>query len=256
MNSRSRPPVRPGLAVFLDVDGTLLDLAPTPAAARPHPDTIQLLLDASRALDGAVALVSGRSIDQLDKMFFPLFLPVAGLHGLEHRNEKGQRVSHADPGKLDPVRERLRLFVEATPGLLLEDKQLGIAVHYRAAPQLESAVINEIVSASRQLGVARHIQLGDKVAELKAGIRNKGSAVCDFMQEPPFAGRCPVFVGDDLTDMDAFEWAIANGGFGVAVGERVQSSFALTDSREVGRWIEALIAASEPASAPSAGSGA
>ena len=142
---------------------------------------------------------------------------------------------------------RLRLFVEATPGLLLEDKLLGIAVHYRAVPELESAVINEIVAASRQLGVARHIQLGDKVAELKAGIRNKGSAVCDFMQEAPFAGRRPVFVGDDFTDLDAFEWVIAHGGFGVAVGERVQSNYALADSRAVGRWIEDLIAVSKPA---------
>jgi trehalose 6-phosphate phosphatase len=245
MSSPLRPPAQTGLALFLDVDGTLMDLAPAPDDARLHPGTVPLLERASASLDGALALVSGRSIDQLDRLVQPLRLPVAGVHGLERRNAHGVRQAYATARSLDPVRESLREFVDSVPGLLLEDKSLGIAIHYRTVPSAARAVWATVSAASALLGNATSVQEGDMVVELKAGLRNKASAVSEFMQEVPFRSRTPVFVGDDVTDQDALQWVSANGGFAVAVGERVTGNYRLDDCLEVARWIEGLIAVNE-----------
>jgi trehalose 6-phosphate phosphatase len=238
-----RPPARPGLALFLDVDGTLMDLAPAPDEARLRPDTVPLLARAIESLHGALALVSGRSIDQIDRLVWPLVLPVAGVHGLERRTAQGDRVAHAKSSSLDPVRQSLREFVESVPGLLLEDKFLGIAIHYRRVPDMAIDVLAAVTAASRQLNDSVSVQTGDMVVEIKAGLRNKGSAVAEFMQEKPFSGRTPAFVGDDVTDQDALHWVTAKGGFAVAVGGRVSGNYRLDGCSEVARWIEELIAA-------------
>jgi trehalose 6-phosphate phosphatase len=242
MSSLLRPPAQTGLALFLDVDGTLMDLAPAPDEARLHPGTVPLLERASAALDGALALVSGRSIDQLDSLVLPLRLPVAGVHGLERRTAQGERLTYATARSLDPVRQSLRGFVDSVPGLLLEDKVLGIAIHYRSVPAAAQAVLGIVTAASAQLGGATSVQKGDMVVELKAGLRNKASAVSEFMQELPFRGRTPVFVGDDVTDQDALQWVSAHCGFAVAVGGRVTGNYRLDGCLEVARWIEGLIA--------------
>jgi trehalose 6-phosphate phosphatase len=206
MTTVLRPPARPGLALFLDVDGTLMDLAPAPDEARLRPDTVPLLARAIESLDGALALVSGRSIDQIDRLVWPLRLPVAGVHGLERRTAQGYRIAHATSRALDPVRQSLRQFADSVPGLLLEDKLLGIAIHYRRVPDMARDVLAAVTAASRQLNDSVSVQTGDMVVEIKAGLRNKGSAVAEFMQETPFNGRKPAFVGDDVTDQDALHW--------------------------------------------------
>jgi len=235
------PPAQTGIALFLDVDGTLMDLAPAPDDARLRADTVPLLQRAFDALDGAVALVSGRSINKVDQLVWPLCLPTAGVHGLERRTAQGQHLLHADGQSLDPVRQSLRDFVRSVPGLLLEDKALGLAIHYRNVPDAAPEVMSALIAASKRLDESTSVQLGNMVIELKAGPRNKGSAVADFMREHPFSGRKPVFAGDDITDEDALQWVAAHGGFGVAVGRRVSSTYRLDDSRAVALWIEQLI---------------
>lgn len=237
------PPVPGRVALFLDVDGTLVDIAPTPAEAHAHPATISLLRDVAAALQGAVALVSGRSIQQVDQMFSPLTLPTAGTHGLERRDAMGAIVVDANPMALDAARDRLHEFVRNTPGLLLEDKRLGLAVHYRRSPAAEAVVVKEILDVATSLGTRAHTQFGSMVAELKAGHGTKASAVAAFMAAAPFAGRVPVFVGDDLTDLDAFEWVEAHGGFAVSVGDRVRATYRLADAAGVHAWLRLLIAA-------------
>jgi trehalose 6-phosphate phosphatase len=243
MTTVLRPPARPGLALFLDVDGTLMDLAPAPDEARLRPDTVPLLARAIESLDGALALVSGRSIDQIDRLVWPLRLPVAGVHGLERRTAQGYRIAHATSRALDPVRQSLRQFADSVPGLLLEDKLLGIAIHYRRVPDMAMDVLAAITAASRQLHESVSIQTGDMVVEIKAGLRNKASAVAEFMQETPFSGRTPAFVGDDVTDQDALQWVTGKEGLAIAVGGRVTGNYRLDGSSEVALWIEELIAA-------------
>jgi trehalose 6-phosphate phosphatase len=243
MSTVLRPPVRPGLALFLDVDGTLMDLAPAPDEARLRPDTVPLLARAVESLDGALALVSGRSIDQVDRLVWPLRLPVAGVHGLERRTAQGDWVAHATPRILDPVRKSLREFVDSMPGLLLEDKFLGIAIHYRRVPDMAMDVLAAITAASRQLHESVSIQTGDMVVEIKAGLHNKASAIAEFMQEIPFSGRTPAFVGDDVTDQDALQWVTGKEGLAIAVGGRVTGNYRLDGSSEVALWIEELVAA-------------
>ncbi|MEO6186211.1 MAG: trehalose-phosphatase [Steroidobacteraceae bacterium] len=245
MSSPLWPPAQTGIALFLDVDGTLIDLAPAPDDARLRADTLALLQRAFDALDGALALVSGRSVNQVDQLVWPLCLPAAGVHGLERRTAQGQHVMHADGQSLEPVRRSLRDFAGSLPGLIFEDKTLGLAIHYRHVPGAEPQVLQAVMAAAAQLDGAATVQPGDMVIELKAGPLNKGSAVADFMREHPFSGRRPVFVGDDLTDEDALQWAAAHGGFGVAVGSRVSSTYRLQDSRAVAQWIEQLIEASK-----------
>jgi trehalose 6-phosphate phosphatase len=243
MTTVLRPPARPGLALFLDVDGTLMDLAPAPDEARLRPDTVPLLKRAVASLDGALALVSGRSIAQIDSLVWPLQLPVAGVHGLERRDAHGERLVHATAGSLDPARHLLQQFVDSIPGLLLEDKTLGIAIHYRRVPDKANDVLAAVAAAARQLNDSASVQTGDMVVEIKAGPRNKASAVAEFMQEAPFTGRIPAFVGDDVTDQDALHWVAEKGGFAIAVGTRVAGNYRLDGCSEVASWIEELIAA-------------
>ena len=156
-------------------------------------------------LGGAVALVSGRSIAYLDALFAPLQLPTAGLHGVERRKASGaiQGASYVD-AQLNAARTALASFVAAHPGTLLEDKDRSLAVHYRMAPAAEAAVRQAVAAVAKPMGTNYHIQEGNMVLEIKPYGFTKGTAVKEFMHEPPFSGRVPVFVGDDLTDEGGF----------------------------------------------------
>ncbi len=240
------PPLIRNAALFVDVDGTLLEFMPSPNDPKVTNETRALLLRAHIALEGAVALVSGRSIDQLDQMFAPLRLPAAGQHGQERRLSDGSVSGAGIPGAvLDPARHRLRQFLRKVPGVLLEEKTMGLALHFRRVPGVENQVVNEAISAAAELGDGVEIQLGSMVVELKAGRVNKASAVAAFMDEPPFTGRVPVFIGDDLTDVGALEWVAAHGGIAVAVGTRVRAPYWLHDSDAVHEWLMELVAAIE-----------
>lgn len=205
--------------LFLDVDGTLIDIAPTPDAVDVPPSLVAALQRAERALDGALALVSGRSIDQLDRLFAPLSLKASGAHGAEFRFGDGDaRWAKAAPIPA-PVFDELRALLRDFPASLVEDKGFSYAVHYRAAPdtgpRLHEA-LGGFLAARPGLGLA--ILPGHCVYELKRPDIDKGAAIADFMDRAPFAGRRPVFIGDDVTDAPGFLAVRARGGLAYSVG--------------------------------------
>jgi trehalose 6-phosphate phosphatase len=204
-------------ALFLDVDGTLVAIAATPDQAHAEPALLPLLQRLAMANDGALALVSGRSLVSIDRLFAPLRLPAAGLHGWERRRADGGLVARAPPATvLTRLRPRLAAYVAARPGLLLEEKGAGVALHYRLAPERGPAVrrfARRIALAEPELRLLE----GRKVAELQPRGTNKGTAILAFLAEPPFAGRRPVFAGDDTTDEDGFVAVNAAGGLSLRV---------------------------------------
>jgi trehalose 6-phosphate phosphatase len=225
-------------ALFLDVDGVLLGFAAHPAAVRV-PDALLARLEALHAaLGGALALVSGRAIATLDALFAPLTLPCAGLHGLERRNHAELVRVPADASALDAVRAAARTVVARYPGALCEDKGIALALHWRGEPLAAADLQALAASAAMQLP-GYHLQPGDHVVELKPAAADKGAAIEAFLQEPPFAGRTPVFAGDDLTDEHGFETVNARGGTSILVGMRTPSAarYALPDVEAVHRWL-------------------
>jgi trehalose 6-phosphate phosphatase len=190
-----------------------------------------------------VALVSGRSIDYLDALFAPLRLPAAGLHGVERRKATGAMhgASFVDT-QLDPARAAVAALIDAHPGTSVEDKGRTIAVHFRMAPQHEASVRQALIAIAQPLGSNYHIQDGNKVLEIKPRGFTKASAIKAFLHEPPFSGRRPVFVGDDLTDQDGFKIVEDQGGISIAVGDRVHGQFRMENAAAVRDWLESIAA--------------
>ncbi len=230
-------------ALFLDVDGTLLEIAPTPDAVRVPTRLKALLTGLSEAAGGALALVSGRPIAQLDEWFAPLRVASAGLHGLERRDSSGtiHRLPF-DARALQRARTFLAALAELHPGLLLEDKQMTLALHYRLAPELESAARDAVVHACELAGDGFCVLEGKKVLELKPDGYSKSLAIAAFLAEPPFAGRTPLFVGDDRTDEAGFTYVEGLGGIGVHVGNAAtRARWRLPDVAAVHEWLTALL---------------
>jgi trehalose 6-phosphate phosphatase len=227
--------------LFLDVDGTLIELAETPFDTIASDELKALLKSVAERLDGALALVSGRSIEYLDALFTPLRLPAAGLHGVERRKASGaMHGASFNDSQLDRARAALALLVQAHPGTLLEDKGRTVAIHYRMAPQFEPELRQAVTAIAAQLGPNYHVQSGIMMLEIKPRGFNKGGAVKAFLHEPPFSGRTPVYVGDDLTDIDGFRVVDDQGGISIAVGDRVQAQHHLDDPMAVRRWLEGI----------------
>lgn len=204
-------------ALFLDVDGTLVAIAPTPEEARVDPALFGVLQRLGAASGRALALVSGRSLASIDRLFSPLCLPAAGLHGWERRRGDGTLARLEPPtALLERLRPRLVAYAAARPGLLLEDKGASLALHYRRAPAQGQAVLR----LARQLAEAEpglRVLAGRKVVELQPRGTDKGQAILAFLGEPPFAGRRPIFAGDDTTDEDGFSAVNAAGGLTLRV---------------------------------------
>lgn len=207
------------LALFLDVDGTLLEIAASPGEVKV-PASVRNTLDlAAEGENGALALVSGRTLGELDRLFAPITFPAAGQHGLERRDASGRLWrAKSEPRLLQPVREALSELVARHPGLLFEDKGMTLALHYRLAPRLEALVREVMNNALARLPPHYQLKGGKCVVELMPAGYSKRSAIESFMREPPFAGRTPVFVGDDLTDEDGFAAVNALGGYSIRVG--------------------------------------
>jgi trehalose 6-phosphate phosphatase len=222
-------------AFFLDVDGTLIDIAPTPARAKATPETIGLLERLNLRFDGAVALVSGRSIAAIDQIFEPLKLAAAGLHGIERRDSRGKFIrAPVRHQAIDEARAALSGIEHGLPGVLIEDKGDTIAIHYRLAPQYEEAVITTARQIVLRAEGGLELLPGKMLAELRPPGPNKGSAVSDFMTEPPFEGRKPIFIGDDTTDEDGFSAVNSLGGYSIRVGhERIGSAKHLMHDAQV-----------------------
>ncbi|MDP9012735.1 MAG: trehalose-phosphatase [Pseudomonadota bacterium] len=238
-----KSPPAPSLdwSLFIDVDGTLIELAETPFDTSASAELKRLLETVAGKLGGALALVSGRSIEYLDALFAPLRLPAAGLHGVERRKASGilQGASFND-SQLDRARAALALLVQSHAGTLLEDKGRTVAIHYRMAPRFEPELRQAVLEIAAQLGPNYHVQSGSMMLEIKPRGFDKGAAVKAFLQEPPFSGRTPVYAGDDLTDIDGFRAVEAQGGISIAVGERVQAQYHLEGPAQVREWLEAL----------------
>ncbi|HTC37959.1 MAG TPA: trehalose-phosphatase [Steroidobacteraceae bacterium] len=240
---QSPPPPALDWCLFLDVDGTLVELTDTPSQTQADPEIISLLREVAERLGGALALVSGRRIHTLDELFAPLRLPAAGLHGVERRKADGsaQGANFVD-AQLDGARAAIKALVNAHPGTLFEDKDRTIAVHFRMAPQSAQIVRESILDIAKALGSNYHIQAGKMLFEIKPRGFSKATAIQAFMKESPFNGRRPVFVGDDLTDQDGFALVDAQGGISVGVGDSVQGRFYLPDVAAVRLWLRQIAA--------------
>jgi len=226
-------------ALFLDIDGTLLTHAETPDAVYVD-DALRALLERRVAQNGgALALVSGRAIADVDALFEPLVLPVAGQHGVERRDAAGQLHRLPFPEEeLRQVAQRFAAFKARHAGIVFEDKGHSLALHYRLAPQLEREVHALVEHALAGLGAGFELQAGKLVVELKPGGHDKGTAIEAFMAAAPFAGRKPVFIGDDLTDEYGFASVQRLGGHAVKVGEGESvADWRLPDVAAVRAWL-------------------
>ncbi len=235
------PPLSVTSALFLDIDGTLLDIAPTPERVLVDPSLAALLPAMSLLLDGAVALVTGRSIRDTDHLFGALRLPVAGQHGCERRDASGSLHLHAPTSAtLARLRRLVAEFASRHEGLHLEDKGSTLALHYRAAPHLASHV-HQVLRAHMEWvrDEGFELQPGKRLLEIRPGGRDKGTAIRDFMKEPPFRGRVPVFIGDDVTDEHGFAVVRSLNGIAVKVGPGPTiANHRLDDVAAVRRWLD------------------
>ena len=227
--------------LFLDVDGTLLDFALTPGAVLVEPALLALLEKLHRAAGGALALVSGRTIIDLDRLFLPLKLPAAGTHGCERRDAAGNtRVAPVVREQLDALRASLGEIVARNPGLLLEDKGAALALHFLQAPHMERELRAEVALLAAPLVPHFALLNGHAVIEIKPALHTKESAIDAFMSEAPFHGRTPAFLGDDITDYAGFNAVRRAGGLAIAVGPRVTAEWRLPGTRSVRHWLEQL----------------
>lgn len=235
------PPFSPaGTALFLDFDGTLVELAEAPDMIEVPASLHHLLARLAERLEGRLAIVSGRSLADLERHLGPLDLAVSGSHGLELRLPGGRPSIGAAPEGLAQAQREIEGFAAATPGLLVEEKPAGIAVHYRRAPEEERRVAAFLSDLAGRTGLL--VQRGKMVVELRAHGTDKGDALRRIMAEPVFAGARPLFVGDDLTDEHAFAAAAALGGAGVLVGapRPTAARWRLADVAAVARWLDAV----------------
>ena len=215
------PPRDPRSALFLDVDGTLLEIAPRPELVQVPVGLPSLMIRLSARREGALALISGRPLAQLDRLFQPWQGAAAGLHGLERRRADGIldcRVDGNSSAALDRLRPTLAALAADGTGLTLEDKGGTLALHYRAAPQRELEIRAAVEALHREMASVLRLITGKMVVEFQPRNADKGRAIAAFLAEPPFLGRRPVFVGDDTTDEDGFAEIRRRGGIAVRVG--------------------------------------
>ncbi len=273
MTETTKPewPARP--ALFLDLDGTLLELAEEPGGVELSERLRKLLPRLPEATGGAVAFVSGRPIREIDRLLAPHRFALAGVHGNERRSngmadtlptDSAAADSPAtdspakdvlpkdapppeppptiDPGALDGVRRAMDAFQRANPGVIVEDKQIGVALHYRKRGDLEGAILELAARLEASLPPGYELLRGTMVVEIKPAAMNKGAAVRAFMREPPFVERTPVFVGDDITDEAAFEAVNSLGGVAVKVRSGASAApWRLPNVDAVLGWLEALV---------------
>lgn len=232
------PPLTRDAALFLDFDGTLIDLAPTPNAVTVPPALPRLLAALSDRLGGAVGIVSGRPLAELARRLAPFAGVMAGQHGGEIRHRDGS-LSHSSPDSaLVPSRDELAHFAARHRGVLFEDKGVALALHYRRVPALADtcrAIARQAVEASD--GRLRAIE-GNHVVELMPRTIGKDAAISTLAAEPPFSGRLPYFIGDDVTDEDGFAVVERLGGVTIKVGAgETAARYRVADVDAVWDWL-------------------
>jgi len=214
------PPLKRDNALFLDFDGTLVEIAQSPDQVKLDGQLPELLSALARLLGGAVAVVSGRELEDLARLLHPFDGPLAGLHGLERRGANGMVTRPAPVPGLARARALLADFVAGRPGVLLEDKGAALALHFRGAPDMADACRAAMRQAASLAGPELALIEGKMAVELRPRDADKGKAIAGFLAEPPFRGRQPVFVGDDRTDEDGFAAVNRLGGCSICVGAR------------------------------------
>ncbi|MDX0802268.1 trehalose-phosphatase (plasmid) [Sinorhizobium medicae] len=231
-------------ALFLDIDGTLLDLAETPDAITVPPSLPADLDALSKKLDGALALVTGRSLDYADQLFSLSHFPIAGLHGAERRDPDGQLHKATATAEFERLKADLVADTASWAGVLIEDKGAAVAAHYRLAPDRKDDVELVMERALIRAGPNWTIQQGKMVIEIRPTSADKGKAISAFLAKPPFAGRRPIAIGDDVTDEAMFRAANRLGGYSIRIGPHLPASEALgsTRSAEALRGIIAALA--------------
>lgn len=244
LDRRSPPRAARDWALFLDIDGTLLDIASTPESVRMPPSLPRLLESIAALLDGALALVSGRALADIDRLFAPLNVAAAGQHGGEVRPRAGgaARLVRAEGAVDDEVREQVRRLARLAPRIRIEDKGLSIAFHYREAPPLREWLQRSLLAIAQSASSPLRVMEGRMVWELLPVGHDKGTAIETLMRASPFAGRVPVFVGDDVTDEDGCLAATRFGGHALRVGPRRvrDRPIVFTDPADVRKWLATL----------------
>jgi trehalose 6-phosphate phosphatase len=249
MRPKSLPPdLLSSASLFLDFDGTLVQLAPRPQDVSVATWVVPTLRSLTQRLEGALAIVSGRPLSAIDAFLHPLVLAGAGCHGVERRNISGRIELHESEPPAGVV-SCARGLAARHAGLLLESKPSGLALHFRASPELGAMCREQLAQALAEAsGAALQWELldGHCVCELKQRAVSKGGAVRACLAEAPFAGRLPVFVGDDTTDEDGIRAVQAAGGFGIRVGPGdSQARYRLTDTDAVADWLRHAAAEEE-----------
>ncbi len=206
------------LAIFLDLDGTLVPIAERPSAILIDDKLRHMLQLLHQRSGGALALISGRSIDDLDRHLKPLTLPAAGQHGLERRSASGRRTEVGSRESLGPAKQAIEALLQRHPDVLVEEKGLSLAVHYRNRPMLASWLHRSLRALVREHSRELTLQRGKRVLEVKLAGADKGEAIAAFLEEAPFRGRRAVFIGDDSTDEHGFAVVNAAHGLSVKVG--------------------------------------
>lgn len=236
------PAPRAPVALFLDIDGTLVAHAARPDDVRIGRELVELLGRLATCLGGALAVISGRPLEEVDALFEPLRLPAAGQHGAERRDARG--VLHRHPSRatrLARVLPSLRREAGRHPGLLLEEKGASVALHFRSARSLAGEAERLMQAVLLRVGDDFALQPGKCVIELKPSGVDKGTAIAAFLGEAPFAGRVPVFAGDDLTDEFGFGLVNRRGGVSIKVGRGVTvAQFRLANAGSVRAWLARL----------------
>lgn len=230
------------IALYLDIDGTLLDVALTPSSVHIPPQLAGLLTSLAAALDGALAIVTGRRIEDADGLLAPFRSTAAGVHGAQMRRDAHEEITRLSPGLDEEIVTRIGHIVERIPGIMLENKGAGVTLHYRRAPERKPDLLQALNELLPHHGERFTICGGRKVVEVLPVGYSKGRALRHLAELAPFAGRTPVMIGDDVSDESAFAAARDLRGYGFKVaGENFSSEEAQFGSpREVLAWLEHL----------------
>jgi trehalose 6-phosphate phosphatase len=234
------PPLRlRDAALFLDLDGTLAPIAARPQDVKPDPRRSSLLGRLNLALGGRLAVVSGRTLDDVDRIVEERVQAVAAVHGLVRRDAAGRLAVSAPHPALEDAKRVLSEVAASARGLIVEDKGLSVTLHYRLAPDQADRVQEVAARLAAETGLV--LQRGDMVVELRTPGPHKGDSVNAFMGTSPFEGAIPVFIGDDVTDEDGFAAVRRRRGFGVLVGRNrpTAARFRLPDVDAALDWLEA-----------------
>ncbi|RZJ46724.1 MAG: trehalose-phosphatase [Brevundimonas sp.] len=235
------PPARlDRISLFLDLDGVLAEFADTPEGVVPETRRTAVLTALAPRLNGRVAIISGRTIDEIDRIADRSMASASGVHGLERRRADGTFLRAEASESVRNAVAAFEDFARVRPGVVVEDKAVAAGLHYRGAPDaaLEAEALTRRLAAETGL----MLQPGNMVIELKTPGSSKGTALKAFMEEAPFKGGVPVMLGDDLTDEDGFKAAAELGGFGVLVGppRETAARYGLTGVSAVLDWLDQL----------------